>query len=257
MWTGPALSGRLVLHLGPRASVRVLRALGAAPTGPTTPTPTGPVTDTTRRRFLELAAGAVVAAGIMITGAIPAAADPVATWIKNNKQQLPRTLPGLAALPPELRSAVYQELTPAERSAAWVAHLTGYRVPTLTAAQSAVLVEALALAANPGNFAGAPAAPAVADLAARGTAAFGVDAARAIFATLGPSGETAGAANATLGRSGGTATSAVAAGTLALASCQCSTVSDYCGGHCQSGSCTPRSPGCGFLYQYSCNGHCV
>ncbi len=32
-----------------------------------------------------------MAAGMLITGAIPAAADPVATWLKNNRQQLPRT----------------------------------------------------------------------------------------------------------------------------------------------------------------------
>ena len=84
-----------------------------------------------------------MAAGMLITGAIPAAADPIATWLKNNPQQLPRTLPELAALPPEVRSAAYQELTPAERSAAWVTQLTNHRVPTLTAGQSAVLEAAL------------------------------------------------------------------------------------------------------------------
>ena len=194
---------------------------------------------------------------MLITGAIPATADPIATWLKNNRQQLPRTYPELAALPPEVRSAAYQELTPAERSAAWVTQLTNHRLPTLTAGQSAVLDAALVLAANPANFAGAPAAPAVAALAGRGTAAFGVDRARDIFATLGPSGAPA----ATTTRPSATpkaaaiTTSAVSA--TALASCQCSTVSDYCGGHCQSGGCTPRSPGCGFLYQYACNGHCV
>ena len=96
-----------------------------------------------------------MAAGMLITGAIPASADPVAAWLKNNRQQLPRSLPELAALPLEVRSAVYQELTPAERSAAWVAQLTSHRLPTLTAEQSAVLGAALVLAANPANFAGA------------------------------------------------------------------------------------------------------
>ena len=83
-------------------------------------------------------------------------------------------MPELAALPLEVRSAAYQELTPAERSAAWVTQLTNHRVPTLTAGQSAVLDAALVLAANPANFAGGPAAPEVAAIAGRGTAAFGV-----------------------------------------------------------------------------------
>ena len=198
-----------------------------------------------------------MAAGMLITGAIPATADPFATWLKNNRQQLPRTLPELAALPLEVRSAVYQELTPAERSAAWVTQLTNHRLPTLTAGQSAVLGAALVLAANPANFAGGPAAPEVAAIAGRGTAAFGLDRAREIFATLGPSG----APSATTAKPSATSTATAIATTAvratALASCQCSTASDYCGGHCQSGGCTPRSPGCGFLYQYPCNGHCV
>lgn len=193
-----------------------------------------------------------MAAGMLITGAIPATADPIDTWLKNNRHQLPRTLPELAALPLEVRSAAYQELTPAERSDAWVTQLTNHRIPTLTAEQSAVLEAALALAANPANFAGGPAAPAAAAIAGHATAAFGVVRAREIFATLGPSGAPT---TTTAKASAAITTTAVQA--TALASCQCSTASDYCGGHCQSGGCTPRSPGCGFLYQYTCNGHCV
>jgi hypothetical protein len=253
MWTGPALGVRLALHLGPRATFRVIRALGAhRDRHPGNPMP-APALGHTRRRFLELAAGSAVAAGILITGALPASADPVAAWLKNNRQQLPRSYPDLAALPSAFRSAVYQELTPAERSAAWVAHLVSHRAPTLTTEQSAVLRAALVLAADPTNFANRPAAPAVAELADRANAAFGIDQARAIFATLGPSD---GAATRTSGTTSATAATGVTAAAVA-ASCQCSTVSDYCGGRCQSGGCTPRSPGCGFLYQYACNGHCV
>jgi len=244
MWTGPALAVRLALHLGPRTTIRVLRALGAHRTAhPESPAPE-PAVHHTRRRFLELAAGGAVAAGILITGSVPARADPVADWLRTNRQRLPRRYPELALLPPAFRSAVYAELTPAERSAAWVTHLVGYRVPTLTTEQAAVLGAALVLAADPGNFGNRPAASGVAALAGRADAAFGVDGARAIFATLGPSGVVA---------------PKVAVGPVAAVavSCQCSTVSNYCGGRCQSGGCTPRSPGCGFLYQYSCNGHCV
>jgi hypothetical protein len=252
MWTGPALAVRLALHLGPRTTVRVLRALGAHRTAHAGSPAADPAVHHTRRRFLELAAGGAVAAGILITGALPARADPVADWLRMHRQQLPRSYPELALLPPSFRSAAYQELTPAERSAAWVAHLIGYRVPTLTTEQAAVIGAALVLAADPGNFADRPAAPAVAVLAARADAAFGVDAARAIFATLGPSGIVAPKAAAAPRAVG--APRAVAA---VAAACQCSTVSNYCSGRCQSGGCTPRSPGCGFLYQYSCNGHCV
>ena len=238
-WQGPVMGLRLAAHLGPRTSIRVLRALGAerragGTLGAAEPAGRG----TSRRRFLELGAGGVVAAGILMVGAAPASADPVTSWLEKHHDQLPRTYPEIVALPEAYRRAVYQLLTPTERSAAWVTQLTSYRptIPPKNREQGAVVDEALALAGDSDNFTGEQVAPSsTAVLADRSIAAFGVERARDIFGRLG-----------------------AADGQLApAATCSCSTSSDYCGGRCRSGGCTPLSPGCGFLYQYTCNGRCV
>ena len=137
LWTGRGMSLRPARHLGLRKTVAVLRAL--------------------------------------VTGAVPAAADPVASWIARNSGQLPRTYPQIAALPAEYRSAVWAELTPVERSAAWVAHLELYRQALQpTGEQAAVLQESLLLAGDPSNFLGGEPAAASEQLSRRGIAAFGV-----------------------------------------------------------------------------------
>lgn len=230
MWTGPTLTVRLAALLGPRASIKVLHSLGAAHQPTTTPA-TGP----TRRKFLEIGAGGLIAIGIMATRATTASADPIARWVDKNRQELPRTYDEIATLSAEYRSAIYQELSPAERSAAWVTHLTRQRqtFSILNAEQSEIFDEAMRIAEDPSNFTDSGPVPTATDgLTARSIDAFGIEAARRIFATLGPD----------------TATVAV--------SCECSTLSDYCGGRCHQGSCTLRTPGCGFLYQYTCNGLC-
>lgn len=230
MWTSWPLAVRLAIHLGPRASTRVLRALGADHQ-PATP----PTAGTTRRRFLEIGAGGLIAIGIMATGATTASADPVARWVDEHRQELPRTYDEFATLPAAYRASVYHELTPAERSAAWVAHLTQQRqrFELLTADQSEIFDQTMVIAEDPGNFTDSGTVPpAAAGLTVRSIEAFGVDTARQIFATLGPE------------------------GVAAAVSCECSTLSDYCSGRCQQGGCTVRTPGCGFLYQYTCNGRC-
>lgn len=212
-WTGAAMSARLVRVLGLRTSTRVLRALGMlrkqAPSGAAEPARTAGVS---RKRFFELGAGGIAAVGILVFGNTPAWADPLDGWIK---------------------------LTPAERSAAWVAHLQQSRIgqPTMTASQIAVWLEALALAANPANFiTGSPIPATAAALSDRAIAVFGVERAREIFASLGPADPPVSTARAP--------------------NCNCSTVSDYCGGRCRSSSCTRTAGGCGFLYYYDCNGQC-
>lgn len=230
MWTGPALATRLAIHLGPRASIKVMRALGAAHR-----TTTSPATGTTRRRFLEVGAGGLIAIGIMATGAATASADPIARWVDKHRQELPRTYEEIATLPAAYRAAIYQELTPTERSAAWVTHLTRQRqtFKALSAEQSAIFDQAMLMAEDPSNFTDSgPVPPAAASLTIRSIDAFGTETARRIFATLGPD----------------SAAPAV--------SCECSTLSDYCSGRCRQGGCTLRTPGCGFLYQYTCNGRC-
>jgi len=212
MWTGTALSLRLVRTLGPRASMRVLQALGSlgqqASAGATEP----PATGLSRKRFFELGAGGVIAVGMLVLGNTPASADPSSGWIK---------------------------LTPAQRSAAWVAHLEQSRLgqPAMTVPQLAVWTQALALAANPANFVTGGPIPAIAGAVSdQAIAAFGLERARAIFATLGPSDPPISTARAP--------------------TCSCSTLSDYCSARCRSGGCTRTAGGCGFLYYYDCNGQC-
>ncbi len=215
----------------------MLRAIAAARPAHPVPGSAPAASGTTRRRFLQIGMGGLIAAGILVGGAGPAGADPVAAWVRANRDRLPRTYPELVALPAAYRAAIYQELTATERSAAWVQHLTAGRasLPSATAEQSAILDQALALAADPAHFAEGSAVPAAADdLTRRAIDAFGIDRARALFATLGPA-DTA---------------------TAETVTCECSVISDYCDGHCIAGGCTPYGPACGFLWQYICTGMC-
>lgn len=183
-WTGPALGLQLVRHLGVGAAVRVVHALGeiqSPPVDVVEPSPVG----TSRRRFIQLATGGFLAAGILVTGAVPASADPVASLIKRHREQLPRTYSGIRELPADYRLAVYAELTPGERSAAWVAHLESARASiSPTPEQDSLFEDVLTMAADPDNFVdGQPPAAGADTLSRQSIILFGVDTARAIFAT--------------------------------------------------------------------------
>ncbi|SHM79154.1 hypothetical protein SAMN05216268_114139 [Streptomyces yunnanensis] len=112
-----------------------------------------------RKRFLLLAGGASTAVGITVAGQTPAFARSADTearaWVAAHRDTLPRAYADIAPLPSAVRQAVLVELSPTERSRVWTEHLTTCRSahPSLTAQQSRVLQDALALAGSEATFA--------------------------------------------------------------------------------------------------------
>ncbi|MER5888028.1 bacteriocin fulvocin C-related protein [Streptomyces sp. NPDC001941] len=265
-WTGPRMAPPLVRRLGPRATGRVLVALGtlrhAARTGqPLTAAEGAAERDrpgVSRKRFLLLAGGVSTAVGMTLAGQSPAFARSAQTearsWVAAHRAGLPRTYTDIAPLPSALRQAVLVELSPAERSRVWVDHLEHFQAaqPTLTARQQRVVHEALALAHSEATFAGGEPRPGsqlqrrISGVEAAAKEAFGLADSAALLVTLGP----ADSAPSSRGRT--------AAGPQAT--CNCSTTSQWCtvweGPRCQCCFCTTTS-GCGFLGLYQCNGTCT
>ncbi|MFI0976380.1 bacteriocin fulvocin C-related protein [Streptomyces sp. NPDC021093] len=265
-WTGPRMTPPLVRQLGPRATGRVLVALGELRRSARTGQPLTTAADTaeqersgvSRKRFLLLAGGVSTAVGMTIAGQTPAFARSAQTdarsWVAAHRNALPRTYASIAPLPSAVRQAVLVELAPAERSRVWTEHLTQFRAAhrTLTAQQDRVVQEALALANSEATFAGGEPKPgsqlqrrvSAVELAAK--EAFGMADSAALLVTLGP----ADTASAARGKA--------AAGPQAT--CNCSTTSQWCtvweGPRCQCCFCATTS-GCGFLGMYQCNGTCT
>jgi hypothetical protein len=187
VWTGSRMALPLMRGLGPKPTVRVLRALGELRRKPTTePGGLG------RKQFLQLAAGAAVAAGLVLGGRTSAAADTAAKardWVAANRDRLPQRYDQLAALPLEYRRAVFAESSTQVRARLWLDHLDHYLAthPDLETAQTKILDRAHALV--PKVFAGGREATSAerARLKKDAIARFGFEEARAILATLGPS----------------------------------------------------------------------
>ncbi|MFI0420593.1 bacteriocin fulvocin C-related protein [Spongiactinospora sp. 9N601] len=248
-WTGPAMALRLALRLGPRSTLRFLKALGALRKGVPGPAGRPDAGAMSRGRFFRLTG--LGAAALFVFGKVsPAHAETAgaAEWVRANNGRLPREYPDFIGHDLARRRAVYHELGPAERSRLWVAHLREYRAahPAPTAAQSAVLEDAMSAAAQESVFAAGedPALDArLAALRQAATEAFGRDEARALLATLGP---------------------ADPVGPPEAATCGCSTLDDWCAtgstcrgcANCSSCYCTCTASGCGTLWRYCCNGNC-
>ncbi|WEB45368.1 bacteriocin fulvocin C-related protein [Streptomyces yunnanensis] len=267
-WTGPRMTPPLVRRLGVRATGRVLVALGelrhAARTGRNVPAADSAVQQAragvSRKRFLLLAGGVSTAVGITAAGRTPAFARSADTearaWVAAHRDTLPRTYADIAPLPSAVRQAVLVELSPTERSRVWTEHLTTFRAahPSLTAQQSRVLQDALALAGSEATFAageptkGSALQRRISAVEAAAKETFGVADSAALLVTLGPAG-------ATQAHSGRSRTAAGIQDT-----CNCSTTSVWCtvweGPHCNCCFCGVTS-GCGFLGLYQCNGTCT
>lgn len=236
-WTGPSMTYQLLRRLGPRATVRVLRALGEARAGTTT-SPAG--TGASRAQFLRVAGGLAVASTILFKGGTPAFAqgqDAAAadTWVEAHAGRLPTTYADVTALPLAHRRAVHAALPPAARSRLWVEHIDRFRAahPQLTARQTTVLERARTTAADPATFQRRLLArPQHSDLTESAIAAFGKEQAVQLLATLGPS--------------------------EALAQdCSCSSFSDACiFSDCIGGGCTISDGGCGQFWIWDCDGTC-
>lgn len=239
--TGWSMATALVLHLGPRSTARVLRALGEleqrAKDVASRPNEQG----MGRKQFLRLVGGAAAAAGLIATAQSPALAQSphakAAAWVEANMDRLPRTYAGIVRHPMAYRKAILRVLTPKERGQVWADHARWYRRthPNLTQAQNKVVDDAIAVASR-----GLDPRPdldtELRGLEQSGKAAFGQQEAGALLATLGP-----------------------AEPDDAQASCNCSTESQWCSWLYDCGTqirCTIVPNDCGTFNDYDCNGTC-
>ncbi|MFG2789553.1 bacteriocin fulvocin C-related protein [Streptomyces sp. NPDC048419] len=235
-WTGPAMTLQLLRRLGPRATVRVLRALGEAREENRSQAGAG----SSRAQFLRVAGGLAVASTILFKGGAPAFAegqDAVAAnaWVEANAKRLPTTYADVTALPLAHRRAVHAALPPAARSRLWVEHIDRFRAAhtPLTPRQSTVIARARDAASDPATFHRRPLArPQHSDLTESAIAAFGMEEAVQLLAALGPS------------------------ETLAQ-DCACSSFSDAClFSDCIGGGCAISDGGCGEFWIWDCDGTC-
>ena len=269
VWTGTAMAMPLARRLGPRASLRVLRALGQLRSEATSvPFERPGVMD--RAGFFKLGAGLAVAAGVIVVGSTPAFAEmrcaTVAAWAAKNKGRLPQGYDEIVAYPMAFRRAIFAALPATSKSRLWTEQLTRYQAAhDLTAEQAAVINEGLRLA-RPEQFARSRSPEfrrSLDDLGKSSVAAFGRPAARALFATLGSDATLpAGASRPSTATVSAAMSQPSAANVPAEAenSCSCSTADSWCDNntYCQSGFCAiPGPDGCGLFYQYECDGLCI
>ncbi|MBY8885327.1 bacteriocin fulvocin C-related protein [Streptomyces sp. PTM05] len=251
-WHGTAMLVPLSRRLGARTGVRVLRALGRlrqeARRVPTAVSREA-VDGLGRGRFLQLAVGAGVAAGVVLLGRTPAIAEQrcatAAAWAARNKDHLPQRYDDIITYPMAYRRAVYAQLPTNARAQCWTEHLERNRPRDVTGDQRAVLDSAKAMLSTPAVLA-IPRTPAVsARLEAfhrKALAAFGPAKAGALFATLGPADRTEGTVSPD-------------------ETCTCTTESNWCDNwnpcSFKYDNCTVTNGGCGSYWLYDCDGICV
>lgn len=248
-WTGARMCVQLTRRLGPRSTLRVLQGLGElrrqSSGHPLDRADEGAIG---RGRFLRIGAGALVAAGLVLTGKSPAFAEragaAAAEWVEQNKDRLPTTYEDIIAYPLTYRRAIHARLSPTAQRQLWMEHLSRYRAahPDLDPRQRAVLSKAIATASKPATFESALAPDEALDrLGTIAIEAFGKQQARGLLATL-----------------GSVPSPASHCPTLPDA-CECSTQSDYCSVACRydgNNTCLHTNKGCGTFWQYPCNGCC-
>jgi hypothetical protein len=153
-WTGVRMGTMLVWRLGPRRTIRVLRALGevSSPAGGGDE-PAGKLLG--RRALFKLGAGLGVAGALVLSGRAPAFAEPrkltaARAWARANRGPSDSLYDEFAAYPPDYRRVIFGEFSPSARSHLWSEHLTRYRSarPRLTGRQARVLDEAEAIVAD-------------------------------------------------------------------------------------------------------------
>ncbi|MEU6171948.1 bacteriocin fulvocin C-related protein [Streptantibioticus parmotrematis] len=248
--TGVRMAVPLARRLGVRRSVSVLRALGRlrqdAKRVPFEE-PRRAASGVGRGRFLQLAAGAGVAAGVVLLGRTPAIAEQrcatAAAWATRNKDHLPQRYDDIITYPMAYRRAIYAQLPTNARAQCWTEHLKRYRTTELTSRQHAVMDSAAAILATPallGDGGGAARTDARLEAFHReAVAAFGAARAGALFATLGPAEGTGGVVSP-------------------RNTCTCSVADSWCDNatQCEYHPCSPLSSGCGSFWSKSCDGLC-
>ncbi|WP_399007998.1 MULTISPECIES: bacteriocin fulvocin C-related protein [Streptomyces] len=241
-WTGSALSLAVARRLGPRSSVQVLRALGElrAETRGSGPAAVG--AGFNRKRFLHLAGGALAVIGLSAAGQNSAFAKAsenakASAWVEANMDRLPRTYEEMIRHPIPYRQAVYDVLSPQERSQAWLEHFHRFRSshPSLSPTQERIIRELADLTprvmASPSEH-----TPELRRLSEAARRSFGLEQAAALLTRLGPDD-----------------------GRAPQANCQCSQEDPYwCGlAFCGPIRCTTKPSGCGDLWQERCDGLCM
>jgi hypothetical protein len=237
-WTGVAMGARLVAHLGPRSTLRLLDAFG----GLSTEDGKGG-----RRGFLRLTAGVGTVAGIVLVAGAPALAsagigtdgsgDEAEDWAAANSGALPSTYGALIQEPLARRQAAYVRLDRATKRQLWLDHLDAFARarPALTGRQRAVLSQAAALVRSDEFAHRKPELdPRIGELKTAAFDAFSREEAIAAVATLGP-----------------------VTPATAESNCNCSLSSDLCIPQiCYGRSCNIVD-GCGVLWWYTCDGQCL
>jgi hypothetical protein len=240
-WSGRSMTFPLVRLLGVRSTGRVLAALGR-PGEPVEPD------GVSRKAFLRLGVGAATAVGLLVNGMTTARAstkDAARAWVADNLDRLPRTYDAVVDHPMAYRRAIWDASAPAVRSRLWVTQFSRYQAahPDVTAAQRAVLADAIKLASDEAVFADGRAVDArVPALRAAALAAFDRTEGKALFAVLGPDEKRDTALRADV--------------------CNCAWEDSWCEdpptGGCEYARCRCQftSSGCGTLWRYACNGFC-
>ncbi|SDX12633.1 hypothetical protein SAMN05421504_102385 [Amycolatopsis xylanica] len=157
-WTGKAMGAALVRRLGPASSVRVVRALGQLRDAGEL---TGKAGKLSRAGFLQLAGGIVVAGSLLTAGIASAAPEAPAkgrNWIEKNRAKLPTGYDEFSRYPVAYRRAIFEALAPEAKSKLWMEHFNRFRGENgrLSAGQTAVITQAVALATVVSNFEGEP-----------------------------------------------------------------------------------------------------
>lgn len=251
-WTGRSMVLPLLRHLGLASSLRLTYALGSLRDELAADHHEGDPRRLTRKRFLQLSAGTVIAGTLIVRGQLPAyAADPVSAWVRANADRLPTTYDELISYPLDYRRGIYRQLTPTIRSALWSEQFDRYRDshPDLTADQSAVL-EAARFAATPAALSAFRQEPSASDVEfhRRAQQAFGDVEAASLFATLGPTDVQ------TMARR----EASHLTGPYPDGNCRCSTTSDWCGRviRCRQTLTCKSGYGCGDGWLHACVGIC-
>ncbi|HEU5429011.1 MAG TPA: bacteriocin fulvocin C-related protein [Actinocrinis sp.] len=266
-WTGPAMALLLLRRLGLRKSVRVLHALGslkrradgrASELPARGAEPSRGAVD--RARFLRYAAGAAVAASMVLAGRTPSFAaterESAKGWVEANRANLPRAYDEVVAYPMTYRKAIYRALSAQDRSRLWAEQLGRHLAahPDLAAQKAQVVRDALAFVRNEASFDFAAGRSRdigrVEELSRAAERVFDRAEIGELFATLGTYGEVSAAR--TVGPD------------VDVEGCNCSQESNYCpqNADCiywkysQYCICGAYCCDCGFLWQYECDGIC-
>lgn len=251
-WCGSALVLPLTRRLGPRASIRVLAALGelrheanrpAPPAGQENAAP-----GITRARMIRMIGGGTVIAAGLVTGISTPAfaterADSARAWVQRNIGRLPQKYSEVISYPMHYRQAIFQASSRRTQSQLWLDHLATRRAasPSLTTEQSAVIGRVENYLRKIGGKTPQPDGgpdPVLRDLEKQALAAFDRDSAVANFGVLGPVETRRSAAN--------------------LPQCECAPGQNvtHCDGCAEFLNCNRTYKGCGFLYQFDCTGMC-